>query len=113
MNFTDYQQKAITTLTNRHAYGDVTPELLGQVLGLVGESGEIAEKFKKLIRDHGGEITEETKTEITKELGDILWYISSVSHCLGVSLEDIAAKNLTKVLSRKDRGMIAGSGDNR
>ncbi|MBM3210556.1 hypothetical protein FJZ39_04440 [Candidatus Saccharibacteria bacterium] len=86
---------------------------MSQVLGLVGESGEVAEKFKKLLRDHNGQITEETKAEIAKELGDILWYISSVSHCLGISLETVASSNLKKVLSRKSRGVTHGSGDNR
>ncbi len=113
MNFTDYQQQAVTTLSNDHAYGTISAELMSQILGLVGESGEVAEKFKKLLRDNGGMIDETAKAEIAKELGDILWYVSSVSHCLDISLEDIAHKNLDKVLSRKARGVTKGSGDNR
>lgn len=91
----------------------MSPTLISQVFGLVGESGEVAEKFKKLIRDRGGRISNEDKAEILKELGDILWYVNAVSHLLGSSLEEVAQKNLDKVLSRKERGKTGGSGDNR
>lgn len=89
------------------------PALVSQVFGLVGESGEVAEKFKKLIRDKNGNIDEADRQEILKELGDILWYVNSVAHLLGSSLEEVADKNLKKVLSRKERGVTQGSGDNR
>lgn len=91
----------------------MSPALISQVFGLMGESGEVAEKFKKLIRDKKGVISDDDKAEVLKELGDILWYINSVSHLLGSSLEEVAQKNLDKVLSRKERGMTGGSGDNR
>ncbi|USN96695.1 MAG: nucleoside triphosphate pyrophosphohydrolase family protein [Candidatus Nomurabacteria bacterium] len=109
----EYGEKAISTLTSNHAYGSITPDLMAQVLGLVGESGEVAEKFKKLVRDKGGEISEEDRQELLKELGDILWYVNAVSVLLGSSLEETASKNLEKVLSRKARGKTHGSGDNR
>ena len=113
MTIDDYSKTAITTLLGEHAITDMDATLLSQVFGLVGESGEVAEKFKKLIRDKKGEITDEDKQEILKELGDILWYVNSVSTLLGSSLEEVAQKNLDKVLSRKDRGVTTGSGDNR
>ena len=114
MRLDDYSKQAISTLLNDHALSeDMSPALVSQVFGLMGESGEVAEKFKKLIRDKQGRISEEDKSEIIKELGDILWYINSVSHLLGSSLEEVAKKNLDKVLSRKDRGVTTGSGDNR
>lgn len=113
MNIEDYSKQAISTLTSDHAYGDVTPELMAQVLGLVGESGEVAEKFKKIVRDKAGVISTEDKAELVKELGDILWYINAVSHLLDASLDEVASKNLEKVLSRKARGVTKGSGDNR
>ena len=114
MKLDDYSKQAISTLLNDHALSeDMSPALVSQVFGLMGESGEVAEKFKKLIRDKQGRISEEDKNEIIKELGDILWYINSVSHLLGSSLEEVAKKNLDKVLSRKDHGVTTGSGDNR
>ena len=113
MNIQEYSDQAITTLLGEHEISDMDATLLSQVFGLMGESGEVAEKFKKLIRDKKGAISEEDRQEIVKELGDILWYINSVAHLLGSSLEDVAQKNIEKVLSRKYRGMTSGSGDNR
>jgi NTP pyrophosphatase (non-canonical NTP hydrolase) len=113
MNIQDYSQTAITTLLSNQAYGEISPKLMDQVLGLVGESGEIAEKFKKLIRDKNGEISEADTTEIIKELGDVLWYINTISVTLGRSLEEVAEVNLEKVLSRQSRNVLNGSGDNR
>lgn len=113
MQFDDYTQKALVTLSDDYAYGDITPKLMGMVLGLSDESGEVLGKFKKLLRDKQGVITDEDKAEIVKELGDVLWYVTTVSHLLGYNLEDVARKNNEKLLSRKDRGTLAGSGDNR
>lgn len=113
MTFDEYQTQAITTLAPNHAYGDLSAELLAQILGLVGESGEVADKCKKLIRDKQGKLSPEDKQEIFKELGDVLWYINAIAHLMGGNISDIAANNLEKVLSRKERGTISGSGDNR
>lgn len=113
MQLQDYATQALSTLQGDHGMADMDATLLSQVFGLVGESGEVAEKFKKLIRDKDGKISEADKQEIVKELGDILWYVNSVSSLLGSSLEEVATKNLQKVLSRKERGVTRGSGDNR
>lgn len=113
MNIDEYSQKAIATLTNEYDYGQIDAQLMGQVLGLAGESGEVLEKFKKLLRDKAGNITDEDKTEIVKELGDILWYVNAVSHLLGSSLEEVARANNEKLASRQKRSQLHGSGDNR
>lgn len=113
MNIQDYSDQAISTLLGDHNMTDMDATLIAQVFGLVGESGEVAEKFKKLIRDKQGQISSEDRAEILKELGDILWYVNAVAHLLDSSLEAVAADNLEKVLSRKQRGMTTGSGDNR
>ena len=87
--------------------------MLGVVLGLAGESGEVLEKYKKILRDKSGVINDEDRREIIKELGDVLWYIATVAQLLGYSLEDVAITNNDKLLNRKERGVISGSGDNR
>ena len=114
MDFNDYQQKAIMTDTmggtpqpiDSHAF-------LAQLLGLVGETGEIAEKFKKIYRDKNGVMTPDDITEMAKELGDVLWYLSVVSAYLGLSLQDVAELNIAKLQSRMKRDTLGGSGDNR
>lgn len=82
-------------------------------LGLVGESGEVAEKIKKIIRDQDGVLTDENRIEIAKELGDVLWYIAILADEMGVTLDKVAEGNLEKLNSRKKRGVLSGSGDNR
>ena len=113
MDINEYSKKALATLVGEHNYGEISAQLMAQVLGLVGESGEVAEKFKKLLRDKNGEISAETKAELVKELGDILWYVNSVAHLLGSSLDEVAQKNIDKLASRQARDKIHGSGDNR
>jgi NTP pyrophosphatase (non-canonical NTP hydrolase) len=113
MKIDEYTKIALSTLGDGQDFGDVTPRLVDQILGLVGESGEVAEKFKKIIRDKQGELTDEDKAEIIKELGDVLWYITTIAHLMGADLETVARRNNEKLLSRKARGKIAGSGDNR
>jgi len=82
-------------------------------LGLCGETGEIAEKIKKVIRDEVGIVSEQKKEEIKKELGDVLWYISQIATELGLSLSDVAKLNIEKLQSRLERNKISGSGDDR
>lgn len=113
MKLQDYSKVALSTLVDGQEFGDISPQLMDQVLGLTGESGEIAEKFKKLIRDKQGKLTEADKAEIIKELGDVLWYITTISHLIGSDIEEIARFNNEKLLSRKARNVIDGSGDNR
>ena len=110
MNFNDYQKQALTTATSSDSE---FKDMLHWVLGITGEGGEIAEKVKKIIRDKKGEVSEEDKAELAKEVGDVLWYLAVFSHHLGVSFEEVAQQNLDKLQSRKARGVIGGSGDNR
>lgn len=82
-------------------------------LGLCGESGAVADKVKKVIRDNDSEFTNEKKEEIAKEIGGVLWYCATLSYDLGYSLERIAELNYQKLHSRQLRGKLGGSGDNR
>ncbi|ASI13706.1 NTP pyrophosphatase, house-cleaning of non-canonical NTPs [Candidatus Mancarchaeum acidiphilum] len=77
-------------------------------LGLCGEAGELANKVKKIARDNNLD-----KEGIKGELGDILWYVASVSEEIGYSLEEIANYNLEKLNKRMEEGKISGNGDER
>jgi len=109
MNFNEYQEKSRKT-----GPVDYSHTLLPRfTLGLCGESGEIAEHIKKLDRDNQGELTEERRQKIKKELGDVLWYLAQLATVLDLSLDDIAELNIEKLYSRLERGKIKGDGDDR
>lgn len=113
MNFNDYQTKAVST----DVYGGkgdlLSIAFINKILGLVGETGEVAEKVKKLQRNAGGKMTEEDRAELLKEMGDVLWYLAVIAHYLEEPLDSIAEKNIAKLASRKQRGVIKSAGDNR
>src|SRR6476661_6683044 len=102
MKFDEYQQRALSTVLTTD---DRFKDLLHWVLGINGESGEIAEKVKKIIRDKNGQVSEEDKKELAKEIGDVLWYLAVFAEDLGVSMDAIAQQNLDKLQSRKQRGV--------
>jgi NTP pyrophosphatase (non-canonical NTP hydrolase) len=108
MTINEYQNKAIETAI----YGSGN-NIIYPTLGLTGEAGEVADKVKKVLRDNDGVFTDEKKLELAKELSDCLWYCAALARDLGYTLEEIAIINIDKLASRKARGVIGGSGDNR
>jgi NTP pyrophosphatase (non-canonical NTP hydrolase) len=92
--------------------GRGTHDLTYPILGLVGESGEVADHFKKALRDDG-RMTPERKEAIAKELGDVLWYIGACAQELGLTINDIASMNIAKLYDRARRGKLGGDGDAR
>ena len=82
-------------------------------MGLVNEAGEVAGKIKKIFRDQNGQITEADKQSLKNELGDVLWYLTQVRTELGLTLEEVAETNITKIFSRQEGGKLGGDGDNR
>lgn len=83
------------------------------VIGLAGETGELCNKYKKVLRDEGGELTEQSLLDMRKEVGDVLWYLDRLAENLGTSLGAEAFNNIKKLKDRHARGVVAGSGDNR
>lgn len=112
-SFTEYQLGADAVAKYPEVGTGSLNARLYAVLGLNGEAGEVAEKFKKIMRDKDGVFSEEDEEEILKEIGDVLWYAAALSSEMGHSLEEVAIRNLDKLNSRKERGVLAGSGDNR
>jgi NTP pyrophosphatase (non-canonical NTP hydrolase) len=108
MDLSEYQR-----LSRRTAGYPRQAWLAYPALGLAGEAGEVAEHVKKTIRDDGGSVSDERRDAISKELGDVLWYVAQVATELGLDLDEIAQANLTKLLSRQERGVLSGSGDDR
>lgn len=120
MTLSEYQHKTQETAIYPRQYGK-----LYTLMGLIGEVGELSNKLKKILRDkeisdniweadHLIDLTvEEDLLNYKAELGDILWYVARLSDELGFDLSDVAEANIDKLFSRKDRGVLGGSGDNR
>jgi NTP pyrophosphatase (non-canonical NTP hydrolase) len=109
VQLSDYQQRSRATAV----YPGAGDNLTYPALGLCGEAGEVAEKVKKALRDDGGVLTEERREALAAELGDVLWYAAQLATEAGLDLDEIAADNLAKLLSRKERNVLQGSGDTR
>jgi NTP pyrophosphatase (non-canonical NTP hydrolase) len=107
MELSDYQTRSRATAV----YPGAGDNLLYPTLGLCGEAGEVAEKVKKMVRDDGGVLTEERRAALAAELGDVLWYVAQLATEAGLDLDDMAAGNLQKLLSRQRRAVLSGSGD--
>jgi NTP pyrophosphatase (non-canonical NTP hydrolase) len=114
MKLSEYQERAHQT-SLKTCYGPDAPmgRLLYPTLKLAGEAGEFGEKVGKLLRDKGGAIGRADRDALADELGDVLWYVAEVATVLDIDLDDVATRNLEKLRSRAERGMLQGSGDNR
>jgi len=122
MNFNEYQIMAKSTAIYKDA-------VMYPALGLAGETGEVCEKVKKAYRDIdffeptyytidriNGAVDiehEKVRENIKKELGDVIWYVSNLASDFDLTLDEIAEFNIQKLFSRKERGVLKGSGDNR
>ncbi len=106
VTFKDYQIAAHTTAM--YIPGD--QPVMYPTLGLVNEAGEVAGLAKRILR---GDNPPPSPEQFKAELGDVLWYLAESCTALGIELDDVAAYNLAKLASRKQRGQIKGSGDTR
>ena len=103
MNLNDYNKWTDSTAIYPDAGKKTFNETLYLVLGLSSEAGEVAGKLKKIVR--GDTIDPET---YVSELSDVLWYLSRAASAVGLSLEDLADYNYSKLESRKTAGTIQG-----
>ena len=103
MNFNEYQELAYTTANEQ------SKNMYYMTMGMTGEAGEIANKIKKVMRD-GARLDHH---DIAKEIGDVLWYCAGLCTVLGIDFEHVAKLNIAKLKSRKERGVLGGSGDDR
>lgn len=96
MTGNEYQKLAMRTSST-----DEPDELiLNGVLGLNGESGEVADIVKK----HYFQGHHLFKDSIAKELGDILWYIAITARGIGIDLDTIMEMNIEKLKKRYPEG---------
>lgn len=108
MKLNEYQEQAVATAI----YGSGN-KVGYPILGLVGEAGELANKYKKVLRDDNGILHPDKRKALQDELGDVLWYVAALARDLDIDLHTVAVNNIEKLKSRKARNVIGGSGDNR
>ena len=97
MTINEYQKLAMRT-SNKELCRDY--HLFNGVLGLCGESGEIADLIKKNTMQ-GHPISME---HLAKELGDVCWYVAETATALGYDLETIMQMNIDKLKERYPDG---------
>lgn len=108
LDFDTYQAHATETAI----YPD-NLKIMYPAMGLAGEVGEVLNKIKKIYRDEQGQLSDAKREELTKEVGDCLWYIAALCTDLDISMGHAAEGNFRKLIDRMNRGVIGGSGDNR
>lgn len=100
MTINEYQELAMATLNPELTKKDV---LINSVMGLCGESGETIDIVKKWMAQ-GHELDKE---HLTKELGDIAWYLAEAATALEIPLDDILQANIDKLKKRYPDGFDA------
>jgi len=101
MTLTDYQRLAMRTHPNLGA--SPRDDLALGALGLAGEAGEAVELVKKHLY-HGAELD---RDKLTKELGDVLWYVAATAAARGIDLDAVAEANIAKLRTRYPEGFSA------
>lgn len=109
MDMTEFQDATLETAVYPDKGRRTRAAINYCVVGLCGEAGELANKWKKVLR---GDKDDELDG-LAKELRDVLWYTVRAMDELGRDME-IEAEELIRWLNdRKARGVVKGSGDNR
>ena len=107
--FQEYQK---ATGRTRRSTRDWNGMVSNFALGLCGESGEVADRIKKVVY-HGHAADQECTDYVAKELGDILWYVASLAAMFGLDMGDIAAQNIEKLAKRYPEGFSSERSINR
>lgn len=90
MEFNEYQKKANKTLLGNEQV------LTNCALGLAGESGQVV----NLVKNYTFRGADLDKEQLTKEMGDVLWYLSQVAQWADIPFEEVARKNIKDLAKR-------------
>jgi NTP pyrophosphatase (non-canonical NTP hydrolase) len=102
MEINEYQKLAARTLIDKPGFEIPDQEIMAvwDVIGLVGEAGEVSEIIKKgVFHQHGID-----KEKLKKELGDVSWYLAATCTTMGFDLSEIMQQNIDKLLLRYPNG---------
>jgi len=100
MPLSDYQTDASRTVNPA-----LSPEdrLLDAAAGLAEEAGEVLARVRK----HRFQQRTLDRDEIIIELGDALWCLAMVATSLGITLDEVADRNIAKLRARHPDGFRA------
>lgn len=71
-------------------------DMLHSAVGISGEAGELLDHMKKVIwQGHNWDYN-----YIIYELGDILFYLTSMCNCIGVDIDGVRKQNIIKLMRR-------------
>ena len=96
MSLNDYQRMARRTAGTKQK-SDKMEEAL---FGLAGEVGELCDHYKKYM--HQGHDLD--YDHMAEEAGDVMWYLAEIADALGITLEEIARRNIDKLRKRYPDG---------
>lgn len=94
LNLNEYQKLASRTANLKDE------ALTNFALGIAGEAGEVADMVKKHVY-HGHQLD---RDELIKELGDVLWYVSQLAAWMNIELDEVARRNIEKLMARYPNG---------
>jgi len=77
--------------------------LMTAAVGMSAEAGEFTEIVKKIVFQ-GKEMTEDNRTHLIKELGDVYWYFTQALLGLDVDLNEVVLTNVMKLTARYPEG---------
>ena len=73
-------------------------------LGMAGETGEVIEIIKKVVRDKESVVDSGDLHNLRLEIGDVLWYMTRLLNELGLTLDEVIAANVEKLTHRRTYG---------
>lgn len=98
-----YKQHRVVVLTDSQT-ADIRESGFQSIFLDDAQSADVTPRFN---------LTIDQRLALMKELGDVLWYVTAMSQQLGFSLEQVIDMNIEKLTSRRERGVLQGSGDDR
>ena len=104
--FYEYQKNAMRTANKALPPDEI---LLNSIMGMCGEAGEAIDLLKK----HRAQGAPLDIDRLAKEVGDCLWYIAEFAEASGISLAEIAQRNIAKLKARYPEGFNADRSTNR
>lgn len=106
MNMNEYQALVQRTCNITNAPDD---KIMNGCMGLNGEAGDYFDLLKKA----GFQGCELVREKLIEEMGDVLWYCAELACGLGVTLEEVAQRNIDKLRRRYPEGFSAERSRNR